>query len=308
MKIPCTKTIPTATLLLLLTLALPKWLTAQQAPASNPYEWLGQLHNTALADYHARRGDSADTSAIDLMLEVANSLQAHQPAVQTAQFQALAPKVWTWVHAQEAPELYRLLRLSPAQVRHIEALLHMPDHYSPMEAQAYVQATEAQIMADGQLASNERNLPLACVAIARNSADYWAEYYDMERFVVVENDTIIRGIKIRLEDLKGIKPLRLDTIILGDTLRLDKFERPIPPFGRVMKADFFGLLKGMVGGVIIWVVSDLPKVNFDGGLAVGIAFAVVAPVVESALYNWKFRRGRVKRPDDTPDEWEIYRN
>jgi hypothetical protein len=289
MKIYCSKTIPTATLLLLLTLALPKWLIAQQAPASNPYEWLGQLHNTALADYHARRGDSADTSAIALMLEVAKSLQAHQPVVNMPQFQTLAPKVWTWVHAQEAPELYRLLGLSPAQVRHIEALLHMPDHYSPMEAQAYVQATEAQIMADGQLASSARNLPLACVAIARNSADYWADYYLLD------------------DALPYYTPER-DTIIAGDTLRLDRKGRPVPPFGRVMKADFFGLLKGMVGGVIIWVVSDLPKVNFDGGLAVGIAFAVVVPVVESALYNWKFRRGRVKQPDDTPDEWEIYRN
>ncbi|MBX3101530.1 MAG: hypothetical protein KF690_03380 [Bacteroidetes bacterium] len=270
---------------------LPFCLNAQTGAAIvNPWEWLGQLHNTSLARYHMMRGEQRDTSTVQVLEEVSRVMATEYPGAASNRFTRRAPELLARIDAMSIEQLYAALHLQPAQQTYVNHLLHMPDNLSPAQAKAYVQATETRILTDAQLSPQERNIPLACAAIARNSADYWADYY-------------------LLDDMPYYTPER-DTIILGDTLRLDRKGRPVPPFGRVLKADFFGLLKGLVGGTVIWVVSELPKVDFAMGPQVAIAFAVVLPVAESAVYNWKFRRGKVKLPehDEPMDEWEIYQN
>lgn len=227
-----------------------------------------------LAQFHATHPDDETTADAASLRDEYCHLH-HLPT--------LPASAWQRLDQMPVPEMLDRLQLNATQQHYILALLALPEEADLPTLTSSIQALEADLMANKELTTAQKALPLGCMAIARNSAAYWDSYYD----------------------LAG----RRDTVEKRDTVRMDKKGRPVPRTGLVMRADFYGLLKGALGGTIIWVLGDLPKVQLANAAAFGIAFAVAVPALESYVYNLRFRRGRTKDQEPDPlEQWELYQN
>ncbi len=64
--------------------------------------------------------------------------------------------------------------------------------------------------------------------------------------------------------------------------------------GVVMEADAFGLLKGILAGLLFFGLYDLNRMPTTVGIAGGIALAVLIPAIESAIVAIKKKKGQLQ--------------
>jgi hypothetical protein len=255
---------------------------AHDEALSNPYAWVGAHHNAVLHQLRTAdtQPDWATPAGFDsvfhalLLQSLAITQAAYPQAVDSAGLlPVLAYAPAYSLQLSQRHELYRILALTPRQIQYLEALFAADWYHTELAAadpqaaprlttaeahataQRYLAQREAALLNDPRLTTAERTLPLLAFAIARASYEYWVAY-----------------------------PPR-------DTFR-DDSDTNRPKTGRVVKADVFGLMKGVLGGLAIYVLGDFFGVGSEGlriGLGSGVALAW--PAVDSLLYVRRYKKG-----------------
>jgi len=245
---------------------------AQQPNPNQAAYGIGRLHNRTCAELMHQLGPAYD---FDSNLGFAHTVRHLSPASPTLPYAyALIPALYGTVPQADVltnrQPMYEALQLSVPAVGYLEALFTLPDHLTYPQAKAQIAALQAQAAADPTLEPQARQLVLMTYEVAAGSATLWHNHFERG-----EGADILIG-----------------SHIATDTTKPDSVRRV--PFVKLFKADGFGLLKGILSGLVIYVLGNLfklPEVPFIIG---GSVVAVAWPVFDSLWFSSRYRKGLIK--------------
>lgn len=76
------------------------------------------------------------------------------------------------------------------------------------------------------------------------------------------------------------------------------------PVGKIVKADVYGLLKGLIAGTMVWFGLEYIKVPRPASILIGAGVGIVIAPIQSALFVRKYRKGKFSK-QEIYKEWEI---
>lgn len=227
----------------------------------------GALHNAALEKLY-RDSPEPDSTAI-----VRQTVHFFMPDFAPAKQARFSASLLSFLSTHDDQTTFRYFAQNhPNTVRYLNAVSAALDT-AYLKTPRLLQNIEKEISQDSILLNEEKLALLGGLSVARASYAFWdarenlvfAEFY-------TTNDS------------------------LSDTLRA--------PCGKIVKADFYGFLKGLIFGAIVWFGSEYAKVKRPTAIILGAAVALVVAPIQSALYARKYRKGKYSKKEMYKD-WEI---